>query len=185
MALSILINAFLAIRAFENGDLAGVNIAILTLLPLAIFDSIITLPAAFAYKPKMDKSEEFLNQVLGEEERTIGTRRPEALTVQFKAARAQWSDDSLRHAPITFDISAGDWVDLEGESGIGKSSLALALLGLIPYEGSITIGGIEVREIDPSFISENFTASLQGDHIFASSVRENLRIGNQKQQKAN
>ncbi len=180
MALSILINAFLAVTSFEKGDLAGVNIAILTLLPLAIFDSIITLPAAFAYKPKMDKSEEFLNQVLGEEERTIGTRRPEALTVQFTAARAQWSEDSLRHVPITFDISAGDWVNLEGESGIGKSSLALALLGLIPYEGSITIGGIEVREIDPSFISENFTASLQGDHIFASSVRENLRIGNQE-----
>jgi ABC-type transport system involved in cytochrome bd biosynthesis fused ATPase/permease subunit len=180
MGLSILINALLAIRAFEAGELAGVNIAILTLLPLAIFDSIVTLPSSFAYKPKMDRSEDFLNQVLGEEERAVGTKRPQELSITFKHARAQWSEDSLRHAPINLEISPKNWVNVEGESGIGKSSLALALLGLIPYEGSITIGGEEVRDIDPSFISENFTVSLQGDHIFASSVRENLRIGNQE-----
>ena len=180
MGISILINAILAITSFDNGDLAGVNIALLTLLPLAIFDSIITLPAAFAYKPKMDKSEEFLNQVLGEEETLVGTRRPEDLTFRFNAARALWNEGSLRHTPVTFEISPKDWVNLNGESGIGKSSLALALLGMVPYEGSIQIGGIEVREIDPSFLADNITASMQGDHIFASSVRENLRIADQE-----
>ena len=179
MGLAIMSNAVLAISAFDNGDLAGVNIAVLTLLPLAIFDSIITLPSSFAYKPKMDRSEAFLNEILSEEGRNEGNRRPEGLTLQFNDARAQWGEKSLRHAPITFEISAGSWVNLEGESGIGKSSLALALLGLIPYEGSITIGGEEVRDVDPDFIAAHFTASLQGDHIFASSVRENLRIGNQ------
>ena len=179
MGLSILINAVLAILAFEGGELSGVNIAILTLLPLAIFDSIIPLPASFAYKPKMDRSEDFLNQTLREEGLIAGTKRPVDLTIKFDNARARWSEQSLRHTPISFEISAGNWVNIEGESGIGKSSLALALLGLIPYEGSITIGGEEVREIDPDFISENVTASLQGDHIFASSVRENLRIGDQ------
>lgn len=179
MGIAILSNAILAINAFRGGDLAGVNIAILTLLPLAIFDSIITLPSAFAYKPKMDRSEEFLNQVLAEEQRVSGTKRPTDLTIRMSEARAQWSENALLHSPVSLDIPSGSWINVEGESGIGKSSLALALLGLIPYEGSILIGGIEVRDLDPTFISENLTASLQGDHIFASSVRENLRIANQ------
>lgn len=180
MGLSILINAILAILSFEEGELAGVNIAIVTLLPLAIFDSIISLPSSFAYKPKMDRSEDFLNQILSQEAAVLGGKCPQELSISFKNARAQWGENPLRHQPITFDISPENWINVEGESGIGKSSLALALLGLIPYEGSITIGSEEVREIDPNFISKNFTASLQNDHIFASSVKENLKIGNQE-----
>ena len=178
MGITILINSSLAIIAFENGDLAGVNIAILTLLPLAIFDSIITLPAAFAYKPKMDQSEAFLNEVLDTEASNPGSTTPTSLAIEFHEARAKWGDSTLRHLRVSAEISQGSWVSIEGPSGIGKSSLALALLGLIPYEGSITIGGVEVSEIDPHFLASNITASLQGDHIFQSSVRENLRIGN-------
>ena len=178
MGITILINAFLAITAFRDGNLAGVNIAILTLLPLAIFDSIITLPAAFAYKPKMDRSETFLNEVLGVEPESSGSTVPTSLEIKFQGARARWSESTLRHLPVSSEIPQGSWVSIEGTSGIGKSSLALALLGLIPYEGSITIGGVEVNEIDPAFLASNITASLQGDHIFQSSIRENLKIGN-------
>lgn len=180
LGLNIITNAYLAISAFQNGELTGVNIAILILLPLAIYDSISTLPGAFTYKPKMDKSEAFLNEILLEEKKSVGIARPTLLDIHLSSARARWRDDSLRHKAVNAEISQGSWTNIEGESGIGKSSLVLAILGLIPYEGSITIGGVEVKEIDTDFISENVTVSLQNDHIFATSVRENLRIARQE-----
>jgi ABC-type transport system involved in cytochrome bd biosynthesis fused ATPase/permease subunit len=67
MSINIIANAIIAINAFQAGTLAGVNIAVLTLAPLAIYDSIAALPSAFSDKSKMDRSEEFINETLNDE----------------------------------------------------------------------------------------------------------------------
>jgi ATP-binding cassette subfamily C protein CydC len=80
--------------------------------------------------------------------------------------------------PILKDISLsffpGAKIGVLGLNGSGKSTLALALVGLLPYQGSISIGGIQVREI--SDLHQYISASLQRGHIFNTSLRENLKI---------
>lgn len=183
MGINIIINAVIAINSFESGSLAGVNIAVLTLLPLAIYDSIATLPSAFSNKSKMDRSEEFLNEVLDEslaEEKvnSQSSSQPFNSRIVFENATALWRDNTANKAPATLTIEPGESVLISGMSGSGKSSLALALLGLIPYQGSISLGGVEVRELDSKVLAGAITACLQSDYIFATSIRENLKIAN-------
>src|SRR5581483_8860122 len=48
-------------------------------------------------------------------------------------------------ASITVD--AGDWLSLIGPNGAGKSTLLRAVAGLVSYDGSILLGGDEVRSL--------------------------------------
>ena len=84
------------------------------------------------------------------------------------------NEHNLKAIDVT--IPRDQLVVITGLSGSGKSTLALALVGLLPYEGSITIGGLEVRDISDLHIY--VSASLQRGHIFNTSLRENLKIAN-------
>ena len=48
---------------------------------------------------------------------------------------------------INLDIAQGEWTSIVGLNGAGKSTLVQALAGLLPYEGSIQVGGAELRSI--------------------------------------
>ena len=48
---------------------------------------------------------------------------------------------------INITIAGGEWTSIVGPNGAGKSTLVQALAGLLPYEGSIQIGGAELRSI--------------------------------------
>jgi ABC-type cobalamin/Fe3+-siderophores transport system ATPase subunit len=48
---------------------------------------------------------------------------------------------------IDLIIPGGEWTSIVGPNGAGKSTLVQALAGLLPYEGSIEIGGTELRSI--------------------------------------
>jgi iron complex transport system ATP-binding protein len=48
---------------------------------------------------------------------------------------------------IDLTIPGGEWTSIVGPNGAGKSTLVQALAGLLPYEGSIQIGGAELRSI--------------------------------------
>ncbi|MDF5431013.1 ATP-binding cassette domain-containing protein, partial [Vibrio parahaemolyticus] len=50
--------------------------------------------------------------------------------------------------PISFAIHANQTTALVGPSGAGKTSLINAILGFLPYQGSLTINGIERSELD-------------------------------------
>jgi ATP-binding cassette subfamily C protein CydC len=78
--------------------------------------------------------------------------------------------------PISFDLKPGEILVITGPSGVGKSTLASALLGFSEYSGSLTIGGCEIREI--AELNRYISASLQNGHIFNTSLRENLKIAN-------
>jgi ABC-type transport system involved in cytochrome bd biosynthesis fused ATPase/permease subunit len=73
----------------------------------------------------------------------------------------------------------GEPLLIMGASGSGKSSLINAVLGFLPYQGSIKINQVQANQISENQKSENFTVMLQNDYLFNSSIRENLRIANQ------
>ncbi|EQB6624695.1 ATP-binding cassette domain-containing protein, partial [Escherichia coli] len=49
--------------------------------------------------------------------------------------------------PLSFTIDAGQRIALVGFSGAGKSSLINVLLGFLPYRGSLTVDGKELRSL--------------------------------------
>jgi ABC-type multidrug transport system fused ATPase/permease subunit len=75
---------------------------------------------------------------------------------------------------INFSIQQGWLVGVTGPVGSGKSSLAAVLTGLYPYEGSITIGGRELKSI-PNEERVKITAySGQDSFLFSASIAENI-----------
>lgn len=46
---------------------------------------------------------------------------------------------------VSLSVASGTWTALVGPNGAGKSTLLRALVGLVPYKGDITVGGVAVR----------------------------------------
>jgi ABC-type multidrug transport system fused ATPase/permease subunit len=65
-----------------------------------------------------------------------------------------------------------------GESGCGKSTLTALLMGRNRgYTGSITVGGVELRDISENSLMENFTYVSHQSYLFKGTVRDNLLMG--------
>lgn len=75
-------------------------------------------------------------------------------------------------------VERGETVMLTGASGAGKSTIAdLVLRSLAPDEGSIRVLGCDVEGLTDSAAATRVTALLQPDHLFDTTVRDNLRVG--------
>jgi ATP-binding cassette subfamily C protein CydC len=99
---------------------------------------------------------------------------PVSNELEIRSAAVFWDKPFM--SAVTASVCAGELLVIRGKSGSGKSTLALALTGLLPYQGSITIGGVEIR--DKTDLPMHIAASLQRGHIFNTSLRENLKIAN-------
>lgn len=79
---------------------------------------------------------------------------------------------------INLKVDAGDYIALVGSSGVGKTTMC----SLIPrfYEvsdGSITLDGIDIREITLRSLRNNIGIVQQDVYLFAGTVMENIRYG--------
>ena len=75
---------------------------------------------------------------------------------------------------ISLDVKDGDFVGITGSVGSGKSSLAAALTGLYPYNGSITIIGKELKSIPRDERVNLIAYSGQDAFLFSASISENI-----------
>lgn len=85
--------------------------------------------------------------------------------------------DAVSH--IDLDIPQGKTVALVGASGSGKTTIAR----LIPRfwdvrEGSLKIGGVDVRHMDKAVLMRNVSFVFQNTRLFKTSILENIRYGN-------
>jgi len=68
-------------------------------------------------------------------------------------------------AGISFDVASGEVVGLMGESGCGKSSIAMALLGLLPKDGTAVCGSILFRGQELLKMGERALEKIRGTGI--------------------
>lgn len=82
----------------------------------------------------------------------------------------------LHGADLTFP--AGSFTALVGKSGCGKSTVSSILMGRSRgYEGSVTIGGQELRDIDEKGLMQHITYVSHQSYLFKGTVRDNLLMG--------
>ncbi|MDN5660647.1 MAG: ABC transporter ATP-binding protein/permease [Brevibacterium aurantiacum] len=84
--------------------------------------------------------------------------------------------DEVLHS-LDFTIPAGHTVALVGSSGAGKSTIASLLPRLYDVtSGSITIGGVDVRELSYESLRKSVGVVTQDGHVFHVSIRSNLAL---------
>lgn len=79
---------------------------------------------------------------------------------------------------ISFEVQAGQMIGVVGATGAGKSTLAQLIPRLFdPQEGSITIGGKDLRDLSQGTLRKNVSIVLQKAILFKGTIADNLRQG--------
>ncbi|MDF2886065.1 MAG: transporter ATP-binding protein [Lacrimispora sp.] len=79
---------------------------------------------------------------------------------------------------VSFCARQGQVTALVGPSGGGKSTAArLAARFWDVEKGNVTIGGVDVKEIDPEYLLKHISVVFQDVMLFNNTVMENIRIG--------
>jgi ATP-binding cassette, subfamily B, bacterial HlyB/CyaB len=84
--------------------------------------------------------------------------------------------------PLTLDgidlaVPAGSSLGIVGSSGSGKSTLTKLLQRMyVPLSGRVTIDGVDIAQIDPSWLRRQIGVVLQENLLFSRSIRENIAL---------
>jgi ATP-binding cassette subfamily B protein len=121
--------------------------------------------------------------------RVVGEVRFQHVSFRYGGAGGQLAQTPARQAPgaeaphpwtvhdVNFEIPAGTRTAVVGETGAGKTTLGYLLARLYePQEGSVTIDGIDIREVSLASLAGAVGVVSQETYLFHSSVRENLRF---------
>ena len=80
---------------------------------------------------------------------------------------------------VTLHIPAGATVGILGGTGSSKSTLVQLIPRLYDvYEGSVKVGGVDVRDYNLEVLRDNVAMVLQKNVLFSGSIKDNLRWGN-------
>ncbi|GFJ88519.1 hypothetical protein Prum_021610 [Phytohabitans rumicis] len=78
---------------------------------------------------------------------------------------------------IDLEVYPGERLAIVGPSGAGKSTLARLLAGIdAPREGTVSVGGCPVTDLDPAERRRRIALVTQEHHVFMGSLRDNLAL---------
>lgn len=148
-----------------------------------IFMSLMMLSMVFLQLTRAKASADRVNEVLNTE---VDIESPSNAimevpdgTIQFKQMSFTYpgsENASLKN--IDFSIEAGETIGILGATGSGKSTL-LALLPRLydASEGSVLVGGHNVKDYDLTSLRDSVSIVLQKNTLFSGTIRENMRWG--------
>lgn len=102
----------------------------------------------------------------------------QGVQIELENIQFAYGDGPLVLDHVNLSIPAGQKIALVGASGGGKSTFVQVLLGLYPASsGDVKYGGVSVTEIGMDVVRENVACVLQHPVLFNDTVRMNLSLG--------
>ncbi len=171
-----------SVSAHDAGTLDRLLVATLALLALASFDAVLPLPAAARELTASVFSGRRLLELTGIAPRVNDPASPAAApagsaVVELEAVTARYPNGPAVLRGVDLRLDAGRKVALVGPSGSGKTTIASLLFRFLdPEAGRVSIGGRDLRDYRQEDVRRMFALAGQGAHLFASTIRENLRL---------
>lgn len=166
---------------------AGGEISAGTLLAFISYNSSLTWPIRSLGRTlsEMSKSGVSIDRVAyilrAEEEKVLPEAKTPPMDKDIRFNDVTFSYEGLKPvlSHLSFTIPAGKTFAILGGTGSGKSTIAALLdrlYDLGPGQGSITIGGVDIREIRQDYLRKNIGLVLQEPYLFSRSIGENIAI---------
>jgi len=163
----------------KAGSLSAMDFVTVIILSVGVITPLITL---MSYSDDIRKMGTIFGEVRAvldadEMERPEKGEAPLSNDLELKNVHFSYKEAEVLHG-ISMKIPENSFVALVGPSGSGKSTIARLIASLWDVkEGSITLGGKDIREIPQEAYADRIAFVSQDNYLFNMSVRENIRIG--------
>ncbi|MDY3303130.1 MAG: ABC transporter ATP-binding protein [Clostridia bacterium] len=102
-------------------------------------------------------------------------------SVEFKNVSFKYSKNAKKPvlSDINISIRSGETIGIVGGTGSSKSSFIQLISRLYDVsDGSVSVGGVDVREYDIETLRDKVAVVLQKNILFSGTINENMRWGN-------
>ncbi len=123
-----------------------------------------------------------LEMVLGAQSKITSPAQPRPVpsgggVIEFDHVHFAYGDQPVL-TDISLTVQPGELIALVGTTGSGKTTLTNLLLRFYdPSQGTVRLGGIDLREFNPLELRAQMAVVSQDTILFNESIRENLRLG--------
>lgn len=182
----ILLISWIGANMIVVGDLTTGNLTSLLAYCMNILMSLMMLSMIFVMVTMSIASAERIVEVLDEKADIVNPENP---VMEIKDGSVDFEHVSFRYRKdaedfvlkdIDFSVQSGETIGVIGGTGSAKSSLVNLISRLYDVdEGSIKVGGIDVREYDLEVLRNQISVVLQKNVLFSGTILENLRWGDE------
>jgi len=168
---------------WTKGEIGGAEAALAVMLSISMVGSLAKLEVFSENIRQLKNTVLDLKQFLYMKELPEPSKRavPKGNAVELKNVRFSYTSDAkdeVLHG-IDLELKEGSFTALVGPSGGGKSTVAKLIARFWDVsEGSISIGGINIKDMPLSQLSEYVSFVAQDNFLFRTSIMENIRLGN-------
>ena len=170
----------------SQGTLLNVGqLSALTTYGFMILMALMMVSMVFAMITMAQESAERICEVLTTEPTIKNPAHPETEmrdgSIDFDNVTFKYSEKAEHRALAEIDlhIKSGETIGIMGGTGSAKTSLVNLISRLYDVtEGSVKVGGVDVRDYDLEFLRNNVAVVLQKNVLFSGTIKENLRWGN-------
>lgn len=169
--LAIVAALLLAVPAVLAGTLHGPDLAVVVLLPWSASEVTTALALAASAQVRVRAAQQRLAVVERREPEVSQLQRSTERGLFVRDLTVSWTNTVVVQG-VSFEVHPGERIAVVGPSGAGKSTIVSALLGLVPYGGTVATAMPEPGLSRARLV----TAVPQSPHVFRTTTAENLRL---------
>lgn len=181
----LLFASWLGAKYIIGGQMLTGNLVSITTYTFQILMSLMILSMVFVMITMAKTSAERISEILAEEPDIKDIDKP---VTEVKDGSVKFEDVSFSYAKrmdklclshVNLDIKSGETIGIIGGTGSSKSSLVQLIPRLYDVtEGSVKVGGVDVKNYDLEALRDEVAMVLQKNVLFSGTIKENLRWGN-------